>query len=367
MASHDSEQSGSELTIPSENSDQKHRKSEENPSTIEAYEKAGKLPKSISTPSGGKVIEVKRVLLLCNGHSGSGKGKKIGKKSKKLFKKAKVQAELKFLEHPGHAEEICKCDDLSKYDVICCIGGDGTFHEAANGMLKSKNSKKPLAIIPAGTGNSFCYELGIGTHVKRAVRHVLRGVICPIDVIQLHFNDSDKEDIFSANSIHWGVASRVLVTAERLRWMGHSFRYTTAALYELVKGERRTAKIKVVTEDDKEHTYEGEFCMVIANNIMTAGKRRKLAPEARLNDGLVDLLILRTSRTFDLLSALSKVSSGRHTDLDYVSYTKVKEFSITSYEEDTELLEEVLDIDGELKGITPFTAKVIPQAMDIVV
>lgn len=338
-------------------------------SDVEEYESSGKVPESFSLPCGGKVIKVKSVLLLCNSHSGSGKGKEVGREAKRMFKQAKVDPKIIYLEHQGHAEEICKTDDLSKYDVVCCVGGDGTFHEAANGILKSKhNTKIPLAFVPAGTGNSFSLELGIGTNTRRAVDHVLRGLVCPIDAIKISF-ETDKEDIYSVNSIHWGLASSVNVTAEKLRWMGHSLRYTTAAIYEFARGEKTAAKIEFETADGKQFKHEGEYCLVIANNIRGAAKGMKIAPEAKINDGLVDLLLIRTSGKYNLLQAFAKAYSASHTELDYVLYEKVREFSITSYQskEFDKEVEELIDIDGELNGITPFSAEVLPRILNIII
>lgn len=80
-----------------------------------------------------------------------------------------------------------------------------------------------------------------------------------------------------------------------------------------------------------------------------------MAPKAKLNDGLIDLLIIRSHKTFDLLSIFSKVYNGTHTDLDYVEYKQVKWFAIIPFRPDGEVVldqdqnvdaEEVVDIDG---------------------
>jgi len=341
---------------------------------VSKYEQSKKFPVSIALPSGSSLIDVRKVLLLCNPHAGAQKGKRIGEKVKALFEQRDVMAILFFLDHAGHAEEICKTIELDDIDCICSIGGDGTFHEAINGILKREvRSNIPLAVIPAGTGNSFSVELQGGTNVRRAVNHILRGLVCPIDVVQVHFdNDPEKEDIYSINSMHWGLASDVNVTAEKLRWMGKAVRYTTAAFYEFMKGDKHKAKIDLELEDGKVLSYDEDFCMVIANNIQTAQKGMKLAPEAKLNDGLLDVLLIRSSGTFDLLDAFRKAYSGTHTDLDYIEYRKVKKLSITPYKEegkhhDEVVQEELIDIDGELNGITPFTATVHKQRMNIII
>lgn len=104
---------------------------------------------------------------------------------------------------------------------------------------------------------------------------------------------ADGTSCYSFNSIHWGIASKIMLTAERLRWMGHAMRYTTACFMEIIAGDHaRLAKIVVVDENDKEVEYDDRFIVAIANNIITASKGMKMAPQAKIDDGLVSLSIL---------------------------------------------------------------------------
>jgi len=277
------------------------------------------------------------------------------------------------LERAGHGEEICKNEDLSKYDCLCAVGGDGTFHEAINGLMRRPEGDRsiPIAVIPGGTGNSFTLELHGSIHVSRAVKHVLRGLYCPIDVTKISF---DGGDIFSVNSIHWGLASAVNVRAEKLRWMKSGFRYTTAIFYEFIKGAKTRARLEFELEDGTKKEFDDEFCLLIANNIKAAKKGMRMAPQAKLNDGLIDVVLIRSSNTFDLVNAFARTYEGSHTKLDYVDYMQVKSFSVTSYkidkksgEETVEEIEEIIDIDGELSGRTPFVATVIPRVINVII
>jgi diacylglycerol kinase (ATP) len=261
--------------------------------------------------------------------------------------------------------------DFSGFDVVVGVGGDGTFHECINGMMRRSAKGKqpaPLALIAAGTGNSFMHELRC-FKLKSAVYHILRGVNYPIDICRLTFGDSST--CFSFNSIHWGIASKIMLTAERLRWMGSAMRYTTACFMEIVGGEKaQLAKVVVTDENDREVEYNDKFIVAIANNIITASRGMKMAPEAKIDDGLIDLLLIKATSTLNLLDIFRRTYDGSHTDLPYVIYQKVKKFSITPYKEsetgELEEIEEIIDVDGELKGCTPFTCEVLPQTLRIV-
>jgi diacylglycerol kinase family enzyme len=137
----------------------------------------------------------------------------------------------------------------------------------------------------------------------------------------------------------------------------------------------------------------------------------KIAPEAKIDDGLIDLLLFTSTAPKDLLAVLRRFYNGTHIDLPHVHYIKAKKFTITPYkpatdgsesggeegrrkagerrnsqqsddddtstdveaktvdwfdDETMEVMKEVIDIDGELKGFTPFTCEVLPRALQVI-
>jgi len=330
------------------------------------------LPLSITDIEKAERTTVKRIYLIYNPFSGNKRGKRLANKAVRLIQREGVYVNVERLSERGHAERICETGELDSYDVVVSVGGDGTFHECINGMMKRIYERKgkpiPLALIAAGTGNSFMHELGC-YKIKLAIYHILRGVHFPIDICKLTFGDGTS--CYSFNSIHWGIASKIMATAERLRWMGHAMRYTTACFMEIIGGDKaQTAKIRVIDENRKEVEYDDNFIVAIANNIITASKGMKMAPSAKLDDGLIDLLLVKSTSTLNLLDIFRRTYDGSHTELPYVIYQKVKEFSITPYREnesgEVEEVEEILDVDGELKGCTPFSCEVLQQVLRIV-
>lgn len=221
---------------------------------------------------------------------------------------------------------------------------------------------------------SFCSEEGEGLRLdckkflKATQDEIIEEEAVPLSNVR-------KEIIYGFNSIHWGLGSRIAVTAEKLRWMGHAFRYTTAAFMEMLHGTSTRARIVVENHDGTTEEFNDTYCLLIANNIGTAAKGMKMAPKAKINDGLIDLLLIRSHKTLDLMHIFKRVYSGRHTKLPYVEYRQVRKFCVTPYKDtggmktdiDPEVAEEVIDIDGELKGCTPFICEIIPNAIDIII
>jgi diacylglycerol kinase family enzyme len=391
---------------------------------VAAYEAARKLPPSIGSPAYACRSTVRRVLLVYNPRSGARRGERIMLAAKRLLERQGVQVTALATQRAGHAEELARTADLRAVDVLCVLGGDGSMHEAVNGFMRRADFEEvrrrvPLALIAGGTGNSFALELQGSTRLRHAVATIARGLHVPIDIARITMphsapanssatasREAREEVLYCFNSLHWGLGSKVNVTAERLRWMGNAVRYTTAALLELVHGSLTPATVLYEDRDGVVHELTDRFCLVIANNIMSAAKGMKMAPQARLNDGLIDLLLITSYRPTDLFQMFRKVYEGTHVDLPYVKYLQVRRFSITPFrpattttttaaaasvlassstactsptassvaaaaaggaEAEAEVSEELVDIDGELKGSTPFRCDVVPLAIRVIV
>ncbi|GAM26967.1 hypothetical protein SAMD00019534_101420, partial [Acytostelium subglobosum LB1] len=435
---------------------------------------------SLMEPTRVKRVNIQNVGIIYNPFSGSKIGEKIMNQARKYFEIHGLNVQVFPTEHKGHAEEICRTIDINAFDAMCLVGGDGTIHEAINGIMKrdiESREKFVVACIPAGTGNSFVLELQGTFSIKHICARILNGLTVPLDIAKItcvkkdsiaqwcgqrkmeyqeivkslqnvqfeHLNSQEGSECFhskktrlhdladvpngilmdfasqdemmehevfySFNSLHWGLGSKVNVTAEKMRWMGKAVRYTTAAVLELFKGEKILARIEYEDVDGNIIALEDFYCLAIINNIKGAAKGMKIAPKAKLNDGLFDLILIKSTKALDLMTVFAKFYDGTHTELDYVVYLQVKRFSITPFKKDKEMKrrlqkekrriraakrvgletnrseldllktqcntilaeledqieEEIIDIDGELKGSTPFLCEVVPRAIRFVI
>ena len=106
--------------------------------------------------------------------------------------------------------------------------------------------------------------------------------------------------------------------------------------------------------------YYSTFTFIIACNTKYVGKGMYMAPNADVSDGLLDLIVVKgnLSRTL-LFKTLPKLFKGTHITDSNVTYHQVSNFSLITQEED------LLNIDGELKGKTPIDVKIIPNAIEV--
>ena len=295
---------------------------------------------------------MKKYYLLVNPKGGHKRGLEIYEKVKHIFSSAGTNITVLHTEYAGHAFDFANTLDFVGYDGLCAIGGDGTMYELINGMLKrDDNHKIPIGLITGGTGNSFMYDVDCLDPVdaaKRIVQHKLR----PLDIAKVNANG---ELFYSFNIIGWGLATDAGKLAEKLRWLG-GVRYDVASIIEVLKGKDRIATLTLDEEVIKEN-----FIFIIGCNTIHTGKAMKMAPLAQLNDGKIDLIIVRKTSRINLLKLFPKLFSGDHIKSPLVEYRQVENFSI-SLEETNDLT-----IDGEIIGTTPLNVQMIPKMVNVLV
>ena len=255
-------------------------------------------------------------------------------------------------EYKGHAENICSQKDILLYDSVILCGGDGTFNEAINGLVKNHNFNLPtIGFLPGGTGNSFMHDLN-ATCPNKAIKLIINGNVRKIDISQLKFNNKIE---YSINIVGWGMVTDILILAEKMRFLG-GVRYTLASLYYLFKKPIRNVKIIV----DNKKQEKGKYIFILISNTIHTGKGMKAAPRALLDDGLLDVIFLKSEITkWQLLLLFPKLFSGQHIDSLFVKYINVQNIKLIPE------VNEVLNIDGEVKGETPVKVTIIPKSLAI--
>ena len=294
---------------------------------------------------------MKNYIIIVNPFSGKKKGLNILKNIESILDTKRFSYDTHITKNSGDASSLTQTLNISKYDGIIMIGGDGTFHEIVNGMMTRKdNTQIPIGIIPGGTGNSFLLDLNI-TDPILALNRIIMHKTKKIDILRTKYNQKIK---YSINLVGWGMITDVGLTSEKFRLFGYS-RYTIAAVIEIFFKKTRYAKLKV---DD--NIIEGEFMFAIACNSKNVGKGMLMAPNAKLDDGLIDVIIVEGNISrFRLLNVLPKLFNGTHINEPEVKYIKCKEFNLISDNNDQ------LNIDGEMIGESPFESEVMEKAIDI--
>ena len=294
-----------------------------------------------------------KFIITVNPHGGKKLGLQLLNRVKPLFEAKGIELFVVETTFAGHAKELANQLNITEYDGFIGIGGDGTLHEIINGMLSRHDGRKiPIGIIPGGSGNSYMHDLQL-TDPLKAAKAIINEKTRALDTAKVEVNHIIK---YSNNMIGWGLVTDVGNKAEHFRWLGTN-RYTILSVVEVLRHKSRPATLIM---DDKK--IEDEFTFIIACNSIHVGKGMKMAPKARLDYGLIDLIVIRSgvSRT-RLLQVLPKLFDGSHINEPELEYYQTSQFSLIPE------TDEILNIDGEIMGSTPIQVNVIPKAFEMFV
>ena len=187
----------------------------------------------------------------------------------------------------GARREMARTLDLTGVDGLCVVGGDGTVHEVADGLMqRGETISVPLGVIPAGTGNTLAQHLQCDDPLE-AARRIVAGCTQPLDVVRVTLSD---EVVFCVDIVGWGAVSDINATAERIRCPAHH-RYGAAALWQILRAKHRRATLSLDGQ-----TIDDEFLFVMACNPKFTGSGMKVAPHAEIGDGKLDVVVVRRAR-----------------------------------------------------------------------
>jgi len=196
---------------------------------------------------------------------------------------------------------------------LLVVGGDGTMHHVAQGLAGTATA---LGVIPMGSGNDLAIALDTPRNLDEAVRHALAAPIRRIDLIR-------AGDTVCVGYAGAGFDSEVARRANQVRRFRGRWVYPWAALRTLVSFAPPFAK--VVWDGN---AFEGRVMFVDAANLPTYGGGMRIAPSARIDDGLLDLLIVKEVSLSAFLSVFPKVYKGNHVDHPAVLLTTAKRVEI---------------------------------------
>lgn len=297
-------------------------------------------------------MSVRRILLVVNPTGGLRNGLGILENIKPIFESGGVEFEVIVTKYAGHAKDVAKSMDMDTFESLCLVGGDGTMHEAINGMYSRLDNKRvPIGLIPAGTGNSLMNDFAC-LDPSEASKWILKGYTKKIDLAKI---DMEHKVVYAFNIIGYGMITDINLRAEGVRWMGEN-RYTYAALMEIMSHKLRHAKVSF-----GDTTYDEKFTFILGSMTQFTGSSMRMGPKAKLDDGLIDLSIVRNATRTQMMNLFPKIFTGDHIHSDILEYIQVNSYSIIPDEHDP------LNCDGETIGSTPINVNILQEELEIFV
>ncbi len=238
------------------------------------------------------------------------------------------------------------------FERVVAAGGDGTIHEVVNGLAEAVR-RPVLGVIPLGTANDFARSLDLPDDVEEAVRVLVEGRSRRIDLGEARGARFARFANVAVGGFGGLVGERV--DTERKRALG-PFEYLRSAAEQLPKLEAHRVRI----ETDGERLELNVYHVVVANGSRSGGNV-PVAPEARLDDGLLDVVVIPALRAPELLALAPRLLRGRHLEDERVVFRRAERLSLRS--------EPAMrfSVDGEPLGKDPVAFRVLPGALEVTV
>lgn len=280
-----------------------------------------------------------------NPAAGSGVGEKTGKLIEKLLQEKQQVFVSHATEQPGHATHLAKAAAEENAATVISIGGDGTALEVARGLLGTNTA---LGIIPAGTGNDFRKTLGIDKEPEKALETILQKPARPTDAGMIN------GQVF-LNEIGTGFDVAVLDYANKAKkYCRGLLPYLAGVLCALFRFRPIHAFIQI---DDQPSEEKDVFVIAAANGGIIGGGI-VIAPDAKADDGMLDIVIIDRIKWYKLplrLIGLLKGNILRFPETHFVQAKKIC-FSAPNMR---------LNVDGEIVSAEKAEAQILPGALKI--
>jgi YegS/Rv2252/BmrU family lipid kinase len=265
---------------------------------------------------------------------------------------------FEFTEKPLHATELARKAIKEGTELVIGVGGDGTMNEIANGFFEDRrmiNPEAALGVVPSGTGCDLTKSLNIPAGLKDALKVIVEAPSVRMDVGKVRFrsNAGGEEERFFLNVADFGLGGEVVRRVNEQRLQRKASSYVRCLVTTMVQYRNKRVGIRV----DGENLPEGEYLIGAVANGKIFGKGMKIAPGARLDDGLFDTVLVRGFKFLEFCRHGWKLMNGSH--ITHPKVTVIRGSKIEAWPEDNE--DVLIELDGEQLGRLPATFEIIPR------
>lgn len=294
-----------------------------------------------------------RVLIIPNPGSGKGKAVQYAEQLRNLLIEThQSEVEVRPTEQVGDAENWAAKASHEGFDLVICLGGDGTVRETVNGLLK--NDKIPyFGFVPLGTVNDLGRALGYDMNPEKAVEQYRNTKVVPLDIGEIN-NETHFINVIAIGAL----PESVMHTASEDKNKLGVFAYFRDGIKAYFKQER----YNLVIETGSGQTYELDTNLLLLSMTNSIGGYEAMMPHAKYDDGLIHLLSPKTSLAIAPIKTLFEggVPATESADLLVLNDS---EFTITCRtKSDIET-----NIDGDKGPALPIHVKILPSALQVVV
>jgi YegS/Rv2252/BmrU family lipid kinase len=287
----------------------------------------------------------KKIRFIVNPFSGVGKHKSIENHIKKVLDIKLFDYTVKYTEAPHHATELTQKAILENFDIVVAVGGDGTVNEVAKALV---GTEVILGIVPSGSGNGLARHLNISVNPKKAIQVINQLNVKKIDTALAN-------DQFFVNLAGVGFDALVAKKFEGQKRRGF-FKYFKIAVQEYLRYE--PTKFKMIVDGK---TIKRKALFISFANSDQFGYNTSIAPQARIDDGFIDISIVKKIPLWKTLFTATLLFSKQINRSKYIEVLRAKEVEIIRKKK-------TIHLDGEpIKMSKNLVVKVNPSSLSVLV
>jgi lipid kinase YegS len=257
-------------------------------------------------------------------------------------------AEVRATSEQGDARRFVA--EAGEVDLVIAAGGDGTLNEVVHGLMDLSTGARPvLGVVPLGTANDFATGCGIPLDPEEALALCMEGTAAPVDV-----GKANEHWFLNAASIGFGAEVTATTPPELKRLLGHAA-YTVMGAILATNIRHYQGRL---TLPDREITGAGP--MAIVGNGRQTGGGVQVAPRARIDDGLLDILAVRDIPAMALLTAARELKE-LSPDGEFISYWQTPWAEVCTEEAIP------VNLDGEPVRFSSVRYEAVPRAIRLIV
>lgn len=264
-----------------------------------------------------------------------------------------LDAEVCLTTKAGSAARLARMASRKGAELIVAAGGDGTLNGVINGIGENPAAVR-IGLIPLGTGNDFARTLGMPTDLEAAIEVVRAGDTRAIDLVRV---TSDEVRYFinvSAGGFS-GLMNEKLTAKMKKTWGPLAYLRSAAAALPELRAYQTTLAF-----DNTESLMLELYNVVIANGRYVAGGTL-IAPEASIDDGMLDVILIQKRSAPELALLAAAVALGTHLSSDAIVFRRAARITVNSKPGMW------FNVDGELVGNEPARFEILPRALRFVV
>lgn len=300
-------------------------------------------------------LNLGKTLIIVNPVAQSGKGSKNGHRTFDLLRvDYKQDVDLFYTKHDGHAMKIA--EDSAKYDSVIVVGGDGVVHETASGIMRIEKKNRPvLGVIPVGSGNDYARSLGMSFKVKTAVDQLMHSEVKEVDVGQCN-------DKYFVETLSFGIDAGIAIDTMKARKKSKEKGFKLYFKCGINRIMNHFEFLDFHATLDGERKIDGHSVVLAIQNGKTYGGGFKIAPDAELDDGILNIVYSEGKMTRKkMIPLFTLCARGKHVNSKMVCFDTAKTIDLE--------IDQVVpcQLDGEEYSANKFDIKTHHKALKVFV